>query len=265
MTHHRARKRFGQNFLVDHSVIDRILRATSASASDHFLEIGPGKGALSLPLSQHCAKLTLIELDRDLIPLLNKAFHKTTHVHIHQADALKVDFRELVSPEHPVRVIGNLPYNISTPLIFHLFDYVSLIKDITIMLQYEVVERMAAEPGNKHYGRLSVMVQYHADVRRLFTVPPTAFQPVPSVNSAVVRLTPKTRETKAHDLSRFTDIVRQAFNQRRKTLRNSLKNLINVQELERLGIEPCRRAEELTVADYIALSNGRDDSEVREP
>ena len=198
----------------------------------------------------------LIELDRDLIPLLQKKFHQYPELHIHQGDALKTDFSQFYREGKPLRIIGNLPYNISTPLMFHLLSFSGQIRDMYFMLQKEVVTRLAAVPGDKNYGRLSIMVQYYCQVEPLFQVPPTAFRPAPKVESAIVRLLPYPEPPyPADDLQLLSRLVRACFQQRRKTMRNTLKHMLNAEQLEQLGIDLTRRPETLSVEDFVVLSN----------
>lgn len=253
---HRARKRFGQNFLHDQGVIRRISRAIGASEHDHLVEIGPGQGALTATLLPSQCRLDAVELDRDLLPILQKQFASQSNFHLHQADALKFDFSSLQQGNEKLRVVGNLPYNISTPLIFVLLEQQQLIGDMHFMLQLEVVNRLAASPGNKNYGRLSVMTQYYCAVDNLFEVPPEAFDPKPKVQSAIVRLTPYNElPCPANDVKQLQTVLREAFNQRRKTLRNSLKNLINAEQLIALDIDPVARPETLSLEQFVAISN----------
>ncbi|WP_110655316.1 16S rRNA (adenine(1518)-N(6)/adenine(1519)-N(6))-dimethyltransferase RsmA [Salinicola halimionae] len=253
----RARKRFGQNFLQDFGVISRIVRAIGPRAGDRLVEIGPGQGALTGPILEATGALEVIELDRDLIPGLRVQFYDYPDFTIHEGDALKFDFHELSEKDgRQLRVVGNLPYNISTPLIFHLLASRGAIADMHFMLQKEVVERLAAEPGGTNWGRLSVMTQYHCEVESLFVVSPDAFVPQPKVDSAIVRLTPFSElPSPANDEAHFSDVVRQAFGQRRKTLRNNLKGIIDVEALEALGIDPGRRPQTLRVDELVAISN----------
>jgi 16S rRNA (adenine1518-N6/adenine1519-N6)-dimethyltransferase len=252
---HRARKRFGQNFLDDAGVIRQIARAINPRPGDHLVEIGPGKGALTEALVDSECQLDLIELDRDLVPLLQGRFGNAKQVRIHSSDALSFDFGSLRRGEERLRVVGNLPYNISTPLIFHLLEQAEHIADMHFMLQLEVVNRLAASPGSKAWGRLGVMAQYSCQVDALFQVPPTAFKPQPKVQSAIVRLQPKAsagarpREEKA-----LRTVVQAAFSQRRKTLRNTLRDLVSVQQLESLGIDPGARAETLDLQQFLTIS-----------
>lgn len=252
---HRARKRFGQNFLRDGGVIDQIHRSVRPQPDDALIEIGPGQGAITGYLAESGADLTLIELDRDLVAILELQLAKYSHINIIQADALKTDFGAL-QPGKPLRIIGNLPYNISTPLIFHLLSFHGRVKDMHFMLQKEVVDRLAAQPNSKAYGRLSLMTQYYCQVESLFDVPPEAFSPRPKVQSAVVRLTPHAElPFPASDVKHLQDVVRNAFNQRRKTLRNALKNTVDAEQLEALGINPGARPETLALADYVRIAN----------
>ncbi|MGE0081442.1 MAG: 16S rRNA (adenine(1518)-N(6)/adenine(1519)-N(6))-dimethyltransferase RsmA [Thiohalomonadaceae bacterium] len=258
---HQARKRFGQNFLRDHTVIDRIVRAVNPRPGERVVEIGPGLGALTGPLLQALGRLDVVELDRDLIPHLQEKFAGAGELRIHQADALRFDFRTLAGPGEPLRVVGNLPYNISTPLIFHLIEQADVIRDMHFMLQKEVVDRLAAAPDTADYGRLSVMVQYYCKVERLFMVPPGAFHPVPKVDSAVVRLVPyREAPVQVNDQERFARLVAQAFSQRRKTLRNTLRGWVAAETMAALDIDPGRRAETLTLAEFAALANAAGES-----
>ena len=251
---HTPRKRFGQNFLRDQSVIANIAKAVSPVESDHLVEIGPGEGALTEALVVSGCQLDAIELDRDLRTRLLAGFSTYPHFTLHSADALAFDFDNLIKAKNPLRVVGNLPYNISTPLIFKLLDTASSIKDMHFMLQREVVERLAAAPGNKEWGRLGVMAQFQCEVEHLFDVAPEAFYPPPKVQSAVVRLAvcdvpfPMERA----DLAR---VVTQAFAQRRKTLRNNFKGTLNDADWEALEIDPAARAETLAIDDFIAITH----------
>ena len=254
-TGHRPRKRFGQNFLHDPAVIERIVSAIDPHAGEHVAEIGPGLGALTRPLLAAAGRLDVVEIDRDIIPLLQESCAGYGELHIHNLDVLKFDFTALAS-EHALRVIGNLPYNISTPLIFHLLKQLHVIRDMHFMLQKEVAERMAAAPNTEDYGRLSIMVQWRCAVEVLFNVGPGAFKPAPKVESAVVRLTPHRRApVQVKDEKCFAGLVNQAFSQRRKTLRNALKGLLTAEEIASLAIDPMRRPETLSLADYALLSN----------
>ncbi|MFU8838038.1 MAG: 16S rRNA (adenine(1518)-N(6)/adenine(1519)-N(6))-dimethyltransferase RsmA [Thiohalomonadaceae bacterium] len=253
---HRARKRFGQNFLHDPRIIQGIVSAIHPKPEDHLVEIGPGMGALTGPLLDSGARLDVVELDRDLIPILHKTLGSPANLQIHQHDALKFDFCQLAEPGQSLRVIGNLPYNISTPLIFHLLDQAHCIRDMHFMLQKEVVDRLAAGPGCGDYGRLGIMVQTRCEVEQLFTVPPGSFHPAPKVDSAIVRLTPwQTPPHAIQDPALFAKLVSQAFMQRRKTLRNNLKGLIDAAALETLGIDPGRRPETLSIEEFARIAN----------
>ena len=253
---HKARKRFGQNFLTDDHVIDRIVQSISIQANDQLVEIGPGQGALTREILPLVKKLEVIELDRDLITGLEILKSSYPSLNIHNADALRFDFSTLTNNSQPLRVIGNLPYNISTPLIFNLLSYAGVIKDMHFMLQKEVVERMAAEPGSGQTGRLTIMVQYRCKVEKLFIVPPEAFDPRPKVESAIVRLTPYTElPFVAKNEKEMASLVTEAFSQRRKTLRNCLKKLLDAEQIESIGIDPKRRPETLTVEEFVNLAN----------
>jgi len=252
---HRARKRFGQNFLHDPGVIQNIIRCINPQPTQHLVEIGPGQGAITVPLLQACGQLDVIELDRDLIePLAQKTAGLGTLL-IHQHDALKFDFTTLARGAK-LRVVGNLPYNISTPLLFHLLAQTDAVQDMHVMLQKEVVARMAASPGGGDYGRLSVMIQYHCRVEPLFQIGPGAFVPAPKVDSAFVRLTPWPKPPVAVDAyDSLASVVRRAFAQRRKTLRNTLKGLLDEVEIRACDCDPTARAETLTLHQYAALAN----------
>lgn len=253
---HRARKRFGQNFLVDLGVIDRIVRAIAPGPDDTLVEIGPGQGALTAPLLAAHGQLHAIELDRDLASLLRQRFADVSGFSLHEGDALSFQFDTLVPAGGKLRVVGNLPYNISTPLLFHLLTYASHIQDMHFMLQKEVVQRLAAEPGSKTYGRLGVIVQYHCRVDHLFTVPPGAFSPAPKVESAIVRLTPHEHMPwVAADPAFFSQLVSACFQQRRKTLRNTLKPWLKDAHRDTLAVDLGLRPENLSVGDFVTLSN----------
>ncbi len=259
---HKPRKRFGQNFLQDNSVISRLVEAINPQAQDNMVEIGPGQAALTKPLLERLDQLHAVELDRDLIALLN-AF-EYPGLTVHASDALKFDFSSLLQ-EQPLRVVGNLPYNISTPLIFHLLGYEDRIQDMHFMLQLEVVDRLAASPGSKTYGKLSVITQYLCEVHKLFNVPPGAFFPPPKVMSAIVRLKPRPYSVKAVDEEQFKRVVSISFSQRRKTLRNNLKQLLTTAQLDSLqaqletssdlNFELSLRPEQLSVTDFVQLAN----------
>ena len=260
-TTHQARKRFGQNFLHDQQVIDRIIREIAPTSTDHLLEIGPGQGALTEQLADSGATVDCVELDRDLVEHLRHQYRNYDNVHIHQHDILKFDLNDLELSDKRVRIIGNLPYNISTPVLFHLLKYYEKIEDMSFMLQLEVVERMSASVGDKDYGRLSLMLQYFCQAQKLFDVPPQAFTPQPKVNSAIVRLTPhKALPITVKDTDCLKVVVRTAFNQRRKTLKNSLKTLISDSELSDLEIDMTLRPEKLTLTDYVKISDAISES-----
>ncbi|UYU32562.1 16S rRNA (adenine(1518)-N(6)/adenine(1519)-N(6))-dimethyltransferase RsmA [Siccibacter colletis] len=254
---HLARKRFGQNFLNDQFVIDSIVAAINPQKNQAMVEIGPGLGALTEPVGERLDKLTVIELDRDLAARLQTHPFLAPKLTIYQQDAMTMNFAELSATiGQPLRVFGNLPYNISTPLMFHLFSYTDAIADMHFMLQKEVVNRLVAGPNSKAYGRLSVMAQYYCQVIPVLEVPPTAFTPPPKVDSAVVRLVPHT--TLPHpvkDLRLLSRITTEAFNQRRKTVRNSLGNMFSVEELDAMGVDPTKRAENISVAQYCQMAN----------
>lgn len=250
---HRPRKRFGQHFLHDEDVINRIVAAIAPKTGETLIEIGPGEGALTGPLLESPATLHVIEKDRDLAQLLPQRFADKKPIQVHCQDALLFDFHSIPGP---LRIVGNLPYNISTPLLFHLLDSLECIRDMVFMLQSEVVDRLNAIPGKKAYGRLSVMVQSRCEVEKLFTVDPQSFTPPPRVKSAVFRLLPLNKPLCGiEDLQTFSEVVRQSFSQRRKTLRNSLKGLLTADEIESRGINPGARAEELSIADFAVLAN----------
>jgi len=253
---HQARKRFGQNFLRDPHFIERMIAAIQPKAGQRLVEIGPGLGALTLPLLRHATRLEAVELDRDLVEELARRCADAGELLIHQGDALKFDFAALRTDERKLRVVGNLPYNISTPLIFHLLEALADVEDMHFLLQKEVVDRLAAPPGSDSYGRLSVMVQYYCRVESLFIVPPGAFTPVPKVDSAYVRLLPHAkRPVEVNDVRALSRLVAQAFSQRRKTLRNSLKGLLNEAEIEAAGVDPSIRPEQLDLAAFARLTD----------
>jgi len=249
------RKRFGQHFLHDRGVIQRIVHAIAPQPGEHIVEIGPGLGALTVPVLERCGRLDVVELDRDVIPHLTAACAGRGELVIHQADALHFHFAELAPAGKRLRIIGNLPYNISTPLLFHLFAQGPVVQDMTFMLQLEVCERLAAAPNTQHYGRLSVMAQYHARIEYLFHVGRGAFNPPPKVESGIVRLTPyPVPPVEVGDKDVFSRMVAQAFNMRRKTLRNGLKGMIDEAGFATAGIDPVRRPETLSLAEFAALS-----------
>jgi 16S rRNA (adenine1518-N6/adenine1519-N6)-dimethyltransferase len=251
---HRPRKRFGQNFLHDQGVIERILDCIEPRPGQRLVEIGPGHGALTRGLLQRIGELDAIELDRDLLQPLRRSCAPLGELRLHNADALAFDFRTLRDDERRLRLVGNLPYNISTPLLFHLIEQADAIEDMHFMLQKEVVERMAAGPGSKTYGRLSVMLQVSCEVTPLFDIGPEAFDPPPKVDSSVVRLRPLPRPLiTAEQMGGFGELVGSAFAQRRKTLRNNLKRLLDGEQIAALGIDPGVRTETLSIDDLIRL------------
>lgn len=252
---HKARKRFGQNFLTDDRVIQQIVDVINPRTGELMLEIGPGQAALTAPLANSGVDLHLVELDRDLVNFLSDRFSEYPNVVLHQADALSVNFSELTK-DRPFRLVGNLPYNISTPLLFHVLQWNDLIIDMHFMLQQEVVKRMAAEPGSKAWGRLSIMCQYACKVTPLFTVAAESFSPAPRVQSAIVRLVPhRTPPVTIHSMPAFERLVSQAFSMRRKTLRNSMRGLLEVEQISSAGIDPAVRPETLSLEQFAELSN----------
>lgn len=249
---HIARKRFGQNFLVDSAIIDAIVRAINPQRSDLLVEIGPGLGALTEPLLAKLDHLHVVEIDRDLIARLKKQ-HQPERMSIHEGDALAFDFGSLGAG---LRLVGNLPYNISTPLLFHLAQYAGQVRDMHFMLQKEVVERMVAAAGDSENGRLSVMLQYRFHIDWLIDVPPESFDPAPKVQSAVVRLIPRAQEElNAISEATLARVVTAAFAQRRKMLRNNLKGILSDADFAALALDPTRRAEDLGLADYVRVAN----------
>lgn len=255
MDYPRARKRFGQNFLKDDYFINEIIAAIDPKRDDHIVEIGPGRGALTTPLLEQCNHLDVIELDRDLVPLLQQRHAMNHGLNIHLADALQFDYRRLLMSNETLRIVGNLPYNITTPLLFHLLEYSDIIEDMCFMLQKEVVERICAQPGTKQYGKLSIMIQHRCDAQLLFHVPPEAFEPAPKVDSAILYLQPlKHRIGGAVDIGRLSQLVSQAFSQRRKTVSNTLKNMISADTLRANGIDPEQRPETIDIAQYVELT-----------
>lgn len=254
---HRARKRFGQNFLTDASIV-RQIADRYRNTGQTIVEIGPGRGALTEALLDNAGKVIALELDRDLIPLLQRQFADKSNFELQQTDALKFDWSTL-SSEAPLHVVGNLPYNIATPLIFNLLDNLSLISDMQFMLQWEVVSRLCAEPGSKHYGQLSVVVQNLCDASALFEVPSTAFSPAPKVTSGVVQLVPRATPHVNPELhATFNHLVKCAFAQRRKTLRNNLKGLLDAEQISNCGIDPGQRAETLSLEQFKCLTEAFD-------
>lgn len=252
MKGHVARKRFGQNFLVDSGIIAAIISAIDPKRDETVVEIGPGLGAITEPLMARVDHLHVVEIDRDLIARLKKQ-HAPERMTIHEGDALAFDF---ASAGSNLRLVGNLPYNISTPLLFHLAEYVDIVHDMHFMLQKEVVERMVAEPGQSDFSRISVMLQYRFYIEWLIDVPPECFDPPPKVQSAVVRLIPKpVSELAARSQEKLSQVVLTAFSQRRKMLRNTMKSLLNEAAFAELGIDPTRRPEDVPVEDYVRIAN----------
>ena len=254
---HFARKRFGQNFLTDQFIIDSIVASINPQHGQAIVEIGPGLAALTEPVAERMDKMTVIEIDRDLAARLATHPFLQSKLTIIQQDAMTVDFTALAEERgQPLRIFGNLPYNISTPLMFHLFTFTNAISDMNFMLQREVVNRLVAGPGSKTYGRLSVMAQYYCQVIPVLDVPPTAFRPAPKVDSAVVRLIPHRENPYGlKSIALLSRVATQAFNQRRKTVRNSLGDLFTVDTLTELGIDHTTRAENISVAHYCLMAN----------
>ncbi len=267
---HTARKRFGQNFLHDQNVIHSIVAAINPQKDQFLIEIGPGLGALTEPVADLIDHLTVVELDRDLAERLRHHPFLHQKLTVIEQDALRFDFRtyfgSLVLNGKAVKVFGNLPYNISTPLMFHLFKFHDLIQDMHFMLQKEVVKRLCAAPNSKAYGRLTIMAQYYCQVMPVLEVPPMAFKPAPKLDSAVVRLVPyKTLPHPVKDIYWLNRVTTQAFNQRRKTLRNALSTLFSSEQLEALGVDLNARAENLSLADYARLANWLCDNPPEQP
>ncbi|VEB25100.1 16S rRNA (adenine(1518)-N(6)/adenine(1519)-N(6))-dimethyltransferase RsmA [Avibacterium volantium] len=268
---HTARKRFGQNFLSDDNIIQSIVAAIYPQPDQFLVEIGPGLGALTEPVAERVERLTVVELDRDLAERLRHHPFLHQKLNVIETDAMQFDFGQLYRDEHlaeknqKLRIFGNLPYNISTPLMFHLFNYCEQIQDMHFMLQKEVVKRLCAAPNSKAYGRLTIMAQYFCQVMPVLEVPPSAFKPAPKVDSAVVRLIPHgTLPHPVKDLYWLNRVCTQAFNQRRKTLRNALSTLFSAENLTALGIDLNARAENLSIADYARLANWLCDNPVVE-
>jgi 16S rRNA (adenine1518-N6/adenine1519-N6)-dimethyltransferase len=259
MSAHKAKKKFGQNFLVDEQIIANIIAAIRPEPEDNIVEIGPGLGALTRPLLKKLNHLHVVEIDRDIIARLESDYSKDKLV-IHAGDALEFDFATLPAP---LRIVGNLPYNISSPLLFHFAAYAEHIRDMHFMLQNEVVERMVAEHSTPEYGRLSVMLRYRFHMEKLFDVPPESFRPAPKVDSAVVRMVPlPASEIAVRNEKLFAAVVRTAFGQRRKTLRNTLRSYLSEVDFEKLGIDAQLRAENLSVAEFARVANYLDERQV---
>ena len=253
MNAHRPRKRFGQHFLSDPGTIDAVVQAIGPQPGDMVVEIGPGHGAITDPLARLAGHLHCIEVDRDLAAALRRRFGRLDNVTIHEADALRFDFCTL---GNSLRIAGNLPYNISSPLLFHLIDKLDCITDMHFMLQKEVVDRMTAAPGSKAFGRLGIMLGCHLSVEALFDVGPQCFDPPPAVDSAVVRLVPLGSSRPIIDDEKLLGrLVATAFSQRRKTVRNALKTILDDAELRALGIDPGKRPESIPISSYVALAN----------
>ena len=256
---HKAKKKFGQNFLVDERIIADIISAIRPEPDDNMVEIGPGLGALTRPLLKRLNRLHVVEIDRDIIARLQHDYPQDDpqrRLIIHAGDALEFDFAALPAP---LRIVGNLPYNISSPLLFHFAAYAGRISDMHFMLQNEVVERMVAEPSTPEYGRLSVMLQYRFDMEKLLDVPPESFRPAPKVDSAIVRMIPlPAAEIRVRNEKLFAGIVGAAFGQRRKTLRNTLRGYLNEEDFARLGIDAQLRAENLSVTAFASVANHLD-------
>lgn len=250
---HQARKRFGQHFLTSSDTIEQIVAAIAPLEGETIVEIGPGQGAITAPLAASATKLHAIEFDRDLIAKLKRQFQERENVSIHEADALQFDFSTLGDS---IRVVGNLPYNISTPLLFHLLTFKDIVTDMHFMLQKEVVDRMSAAPGNKDYGRLTIMLGCQLEVVPLFDVPPDAFTPPPKVMSSVVRMRPlPNTQFDIQDPQTLEQVVKQAFSRRRKTLRNALQGHAGEADIESAGLDPGKRPEQIPVDGWISLAN----------
>jgi 16S rRNA (adenine1518-N6/adenine1519-N6)-dimethyltransferase len=252
---HKARKRFGQNFLHDIHIINDITMSIAPQSNDHLIEIGPGQGAITEPLLDTGCTLDVIELDRDLVGDLERRFADNPRFTLHNADALSFNYATLTHGQK-MRIVGNLPYNISTPLIFHLLEHLDLIQDMHFMLQKEIVNRLQAQPGCKQYGRLSIMVQLYCNATGLFDVEPTSFSPQPKVMSSIIRLTPHSEPLYHIDNKQdFNKLVTTAFSQRRKTIRNSLKSMCTTVQIEQAGITLSQRAEDIAIDQFVSLAN----------
>lgn len=252
----RARKRFGQHFLTDSHIIEKIIQAVSPKEDQHIVEIGPGQGVLTQYLIPKSGRVDAVEIDRDLAAYLREHFKSFPQFFLHEMDVLRFDFSSLTETPASLRVIGNLPYNISTPLLFHLFDYLPLVQDIHVMLQKEVAERMTAKINTPDYSRLSVMTQFYCRAQKLFDVSSMAFNPPPKVESSVIRLIPHPNDLyQPKNAALFAEIVKNTFNFRRKTIRNSLKAYLSEAEIVALNIDPNKRPQELSIEDFICLSD----------
>ena len=255
MTDNRPRKHFGQNFLHDRNILDKIIRVIQPQPDERFVEIGPGRGAMTGPLLEKVQSLDVIEIDHDLAAALPGRF-AADNLTVHQADALKFDFRQLQRDDKALRLTGNLPYNISTPLLFHILEHHQLFSDIHVMLQKEVAMRIAAEPGNRTYGRLSVAIAARCRIEHLFNIKPGSFTPAPRVDSSFIRLVPDAEKRAAvTDFTAFDRVVKQSFAMRRKRLSNTLGKIMTSADIESVGIDPGTRAEQLSVADFVRLAN----------
>lgn len=257
-TGHKHKKQFGQNFLNNGRIIDQIVASIRPLKTDHMIEIGPGEAALTAPLLEVVKRMDIIEIDNDLIAPLKIRFASKPAFHLHHTDALKFDYASLLQhePEQPLRVVGNLPYNISSPLLFHLLTFSDHILDMHFMLQKEVVDRMTAQPGSRTFGRLSVMIQYACETEYLFTVGPENFTPPPKVDSAIVRLKPHPcKPFLAINEVDFALLVKQSFSQKRKTIRNNLKGLLHREQIKSCGVCPGARAETIEVEKFVKLAN----------
>tara|TARA_B100001094_G_C18194716_1_gene809879 strand:- start:520 stop:1329 length:810 start_codon:yes stop_codon:yes gene_type:complete len=253
---HQARKRFGQNFLNDDYIINKIVTSIAPSNKHTMVEIGPGLGALTEPVCEQIHKLHVVELDRDLVERLESHPVLQNKLSIHQGDALKFDFSQLIEANKKMRIFGNLPYNISTPLMFHLFNFVEHIDSMYFMLQREVVLRLCAGPNHKNYGRLSVMAQYYCQAVPVLEVPPESFVPPPKVESAIVCLTPyKEHPFPCDHIETLQQVTTRAFHMRRKTLRNNFKGMLSDEDYQQLNIDPTWRAEQISVQHYVAIAN----------
>lgn len=256
MTSIRSRKRFGQHFLTDETVLEQLVAAVGIDAQDCFVEIGPGRGALTQYLVAQAQQVDAIEIDHDLYNYLKKHFFQVKNLTIYNQDALKFDWSSLLQLTPGKRLVGNLPYNITTPLLFQLFEWCKYLKDMHFLLQKEVVDRLTATPGSTEYSRLTVMAQYYAQLTPLLYVDADAFTPKPKVESAFVRILPYSAPPyKARNLDFFAEIVKEAFTHRRKTLANSLRKYITHAQLEQLNIDPSQRPQQLTVENFVKISN----------
>lgn len=252
---HMKRKRFGQHFLHDHKVLQDIVNAIAPTSSDHMVEIGPGRGVLTAELLPNVKQLDVIEIDRDLVAYLQNEFRSAKNFTIHEADILSFDFNLITRNNHLLRIVGNLPYNISTPLLFKLFPLFPIIQDMHFLLQKEVVVRLCAKVGSHHYGRLSVMSQYFCENMQLLAIKPNAFSPPPKVDSAFIRMIPHRQLLPVDNLETLSRVVKEAFNYRRKTLANCLKKIITSGELISIDIDPNQRPQQLIVEDFVKISN----------